>query len=216
MVRWHNGLLPKRNTWRRLGRAIWRMEAQNVFFFEYPQNPLVYLFHHGLFNAKLLVKLWCRPPIPRQKTGRSAGGFSADPAPVGLFQRSPLRPLWPWLLDDMWTRSCFFPPRSGHWFGFFLWNFFGSWRLLMIFSRTYGEYQIWGVSGKLFRFWSLSQCCFFAIDWRIWLIWPVLGDSNNDKPMVAIPSNIDFHHFDPLNDTTHLPGITLSQHWSGG
>jgi hypothetical protein len=27
--------------------------------------------------------------------------------------------------------------------------------------------------------------------------------------MVAIPSNIDFHHFDPLNDTTHLPGITL-------
>lgn len=184
MARWHNGLLPKRNTWRRLGST-----GLSVY--------------HGLFNAKLLVKLWCIPLFQGKQLDVPLVVFQQIQHPLG--KRSPLRPLWPWLLDDMWTRSCFFPPCSAAAIGLAFFVEF-LWQLEIIDDI---QPYIWGVSGKLFSFWSLSQCCFFAIDWRIWLIWPVLGDSNNDKPMVAIPSNIDFHHFDPLNDTTHLPGITL-------
>jgi hypothetical protein len=121
MARWHNGLLPKRNTWRRLGST-----GLSVY--------------HGLFNAKLLVKLWCIPLFQ---------GKQLD-VPLVVFQQ---------IQHPLGRGLHFGPCDHGYWticgrgavsfrlavqrplVWLFLWNFFGSWRLLMIFSHTYGEYQ---------------------------------------------------------------------------
>ena len=127
MARWHNGLLPKRNTWRRLGST-----GLSVY--------------HGLFNAKLLVKLWCIPLFQGKQLDVPLVVFQQIQHPLG--KRSPLRPLWPWLLDDMWTRSCFFPPCSAAAIGLAFFVEF-LWQLEIIDDI---QPYIWGVSGNYLVF----------------------------------------------------------------
>ena len=71
------------------------------------------------FQRQIIGKALVYPPIPRQTTGCSAGGFSADPAPVGeeVSTSAPVTMVTGRYVDEELFLSAL--QCSGHWFGFF-------------------------------------------------------------------------------------------------
>ena len=114
-----------------------------MFFFEYPQNPLVYQSIMDFSTLSFLVKFWCIPLFQGKKAGCSAGGFSADPATaVGLDEVSTSAPVTMVTGRYVDEELLFFRPAAA--IGLFFFEFL--WQLEIIDDI---QPYIWGVSGKL-------------------------------------------------------------------